>query len=443
MNGGIGKSFGDTDCFADSTVAELKRMEEALSAEMKTKSATAAKARSLARVRAAMAEIAEARGAPQPTLVELRGGNWQAFASRDDKLILAGAADTGKTWAMCLKLHVACSMIPGVQALVVRKNFNALAGTVVQTFLRVSKIGDLYVRDTAPDGTALSDKTKPLCRCVKPHPYGGETPTRFIYPNGSVVWLGGMDNPESCLSSERDVIYANQAEELSLNDWELLSSRCTGRGGVLAFPQMLGDCNPAGPKHWIRTEADDGRLKLLRSTHKDNPALYDRAGNLLDTDDARRRIKRLEGMTGVRRKRYFEGVWAVAEGAVFDMFDRAVHVCERAENQMSNWYLAQDQGCTNPATIVLVGVDPDGRWHIFREFYKRGWLEADVVAEAAKWNVETVRDRRRGRSRTRTHPCASSRRGQCHSRQGEEAGRDTRHPKPAQGADRREAETDY
>ncbi len=83
----------------------------------------------------------------------------------------------------------------------------------------------------------------------------------------------------------------------------------------------------------------------------------------------------MSGLTGVRRKRLFEGIWATAEGAVYDTFDPAIHVCQRERAEFGRYLLMMDEGYTNPAVILDVGVDGDGRVHIFREFYRRGVLQ--------------------------------------------------------------------
>ena len=134
---------------------------------------------------------------------------------------------------------------------------------------------------------------------------GDKTPDRYIYPNGSVIWLGGMDNPDKVLSSERDFIYVNQAEELAEGDWETLGTRCSGRSGIAPYAQLFGDCNPGGSKHWIRERSRRKVLHLLVSVHKDNPEIYDEQGNL--TESGKRRMAALEALTGVRRKRLLEG----------------------------------------------------------------------------------------------------------------------------------------
>lgn len=295
------------------------------------------------------------------TAYELRGAARQMISAREHECILAGPSDTGKTFPCCIKLHLYCMRVPGCQGAIVRKTAASLAGTVLRTFQTVIK------------GQGV-------------RPFGGETPSKFIYQNGSVVWCGGMDNPDRVLSSERDVIYVCQAEELTLNDWEYLATRCSGRGAVVKYPQLFGDCNPGGSRHWIRLRAKEGKLRMLNSLHKDNPTIYDRAGNL--TENGKARLAVLDNLSGVRRLRLKEGVWATAEGAVYDTFNSAVHVQERPDAEMIEWMLCEDEGYTNPAAILLVGKDGDGRWHIRREFYQRGVLEQDVVAVSRDWWVE-------------------------------------------------------
>jgi phage terminase large subunit len=132
-------------------------------------------------------------------------------------------------------------------------------------------------------------------------------------------------------------------------------------------------------------------LVLLAARHQDNPTLFDRAGNLLDTEDARRRMAALENLSGVRRKRLLEGLWASAEGAVYDMFDSTPggpHVRKRERSEMKRFFLAIDDGYTNPAVILDIGEDSDGRWHCFREFYQRGQAREVVVATAKQWHSE-------------------------------------------------------
>lgn len=290
------------------------------------------------------------------------GGIREFFYARDPEVIIVGPAETGKTLAACWKVHLSCLKYPGAQWAIVRKVQSSMYGTVLQTFERV-----------------ISGAPVEL--------YGGNRAEVYIYANGSKVWVGGMDNPDKVLSSERDGIYVNQAEGLTLNDWETLGTRVTGRGAVMPYTILMGDCNPAGSRHWILERAKHGRLRLISSTHHDNPVLFDPITGEI-TPQGRRTMDMLDSLTGVRRKRLRDGVWATAEGAVYDMFDAAVHVRERADNEFARWVLGIDEGYTNPAVVLLIGIDADGRLHVAREFYRRGVLQSAVVQQALEWHRE-------------------------------------------------------
>lgn len=287
------------------------------------------------------------------------GGARELIYSREHEVIIAGPAETGKTLACCWKVHLVACRYPGAQIAIVRKTHRSLYPSVLQTFARVLR------------GAPVS-------------PYGGVEPERYRYANGSTVWVGGMDNPDKVLSSERDLIYVNQAEELTLDDWEILSTRVTGRGAVVRYPQIIGDCNPAGARHWIPQRAKDGLMRLITSTHRDNPMLYDPATGEI-TAQGRATMAALDALTGVRRRRLRDGVWATAEGTVYDMFDPALHVRERSADEFTGWVLGMDEGYHNPAVILLIGVDADGRAHVAREFYRRGVLQSEVVEVARGW----------------------------------------------------------
>ena len=144
--------------------------------------------------------------------------------------------------------------------------------------------------------------------------YGGSKPKWYDYPNGSKAVCGGMNNADKILSGEYDFIYVNQAEELSLDDWEKLSTRCTGRAGNAPYTQLIGDCNPSHDQHWIlkRAKEKNPRLKVFNSTHKDNPTLWD-YDEIEWTETGKKTLSTLKTLIGLRRQRGFEGKWVAEE----------------------------------------------------------------------------------------------------------------------------------
>ena len=170
--------------------------------------------------------------------------------------------NSGKTIGCLAKVHGLASSVPNAQIVIIRKTQVSAYPSVLRTF-----------EEKILDGTLGANEVKP---------YGGVRPSWYYYPKTkSRIFVAGMDKASKVLSSEYDMIYVNQCEELSLADWETLTTRVTGRAGHVKYPQIIGDCNPSHPRHWIRTRAETGPLKLFDSTHRDNPMLYDqRTGEL-------------------------------------------------------------------------------------------------------------------------------------------------------------------
>jgi len=241
-----------------------------------------------------------------------KGAAKELWSNHDTEVIIEGPAETGKTLAALHKLDAVAWKYPGAQIAIVRKTYRSMPGSVLQTyFLKVlgqmSKVK--IIQNKKLDGPSFRVGI-----------YGGTRPEQYVYPNGSMVWVGGMDSPDKVLSSERDLIYVNQAEELSLADWETLTTRVTGRAGNIPYPQLIGDCNPSAPTHWILARERANSLKLLHSKHKDNPQLWNEEKQSWTAQGART-LSILGKLTGNRRSRLLEGLWVIPEGAIYEAFN--------------------------------------------------------------------------------------------------------------------------
>lgn len=274
------------------------------------------------------------------------GGIRELWAYKGPEVILEGPYETGKTFATVSKLHALLSKYPNCNALMVRKTRKSLLGSAVVTYEK--KVLPVPPTDEGPI-----------------RKYGGERPEFYIYPNGSRLTIGGLDVADKYLSAEYDYIYVNQAEEISLDEWEKLCGRATGRAGNAPYPQVIADCNPGSPNHWILNRES---LKRIRTTHKDNPTLFDHDTNQY-TDRGNVTVERLSSLTGLRYKRGFLGLWAGSEGVIYE-FDDSVHVVEPFPIPAS-WarYRAIDFGYTNPFVCQWWAIDGDGRMYLYRELY--------------------------------------------------------------------------
>lgn len=268
--------------------------------------------------------------------------------SREHEVMLSGPYETGKTYGALQRLNALCLKYPGINVLMARKQYSSLLTSAMTT----------YFRKVLPYPPGHD-----LCPVFV---FGGGRPEWVRYTNGSTIVTAGLDVPEKVLSAEYDFIYVPQAEELSLHDWEQLVSRATGRAGNSPYSQVMGDCNPGPPTSWILGRQS---LKIFHTTHKDNPTLWDHEADNW-TPQGQRTMKILQSMTGLRYKRGYLGLWAGAEGQVYEQFDESVHVIDPFPIPR-HWrrYRTIDFGYTHPFTCQWWAEDEDGRLYMYREIY--------------------------------------------------------------------------
>lgn len=284
--------------------------------------------------------------------IVLRGGNYQASVyQRSGELVLSGPAGTGKTLASLYRVWQYGNDYPGARMLIVRKTRASLTESALVTWEQMLERGGASV--------ILGN---PIARTNRHH---------YVFPNGSVLVTGGLDKPDKILSTEWDLIYVPEATDLSLLEWETLSGRL--RAGAGPYDLIFGDCNPTTPTHWIYRRAKRRKLKLIPTTHFDNPRFFDTARQKW-TPDGIRYLKRLGRLTGARKARFLKGLWVAAEGLVYDGYDEWKHMRHPAgwvppDDWERVWGL--DFGFQNPMSLTMWAIDPDQRLHLYREWYVR------------------------------------------------------------------------
>lgn len=276
-----------------------------------------------------------------------RGACADLWSERGSEVLVSGPAGTGKSRACLEKLLLMAVLNPRMRGLIVRKTLASLGSTALVTW-REKVICDLSQSDV--------------------YYFGGSSqePPQYRFSNGSVIVIGGMDKATKIMSSEYDVIYVQEATELTVTDWEALTTRL--RNSKVSFQQLLADCNPDMPTHWLKARADEGQTRLLQSVHEDNPTLFDDNGTV--TDIGRDYIGKLDRLTGVRFLRLRKGIWAAAEGLIYEEWNSNVHLIDRFDIP-NDWprYWAIDFGFRNPFVCQWWAEDPDGKLILYREIY--------------------------------------------------------------------------
>lgn len=296
------------------------------------------------------------------------GGARDLWYAKERQVLIEGPAGTGKTIACLNKLHRQMTKYAGARSLMVRKTGVSLTASALVTYQR-KVLHPL-------DGVRF---------------YGGSKaePAKFMYPNGSEIVVGGMDNASKVLSTEYDVVYFNEATEATEDDIETLDTRL--RNNVMPYQQLIMDCNPGPQSHWLNVRCDAGRTRRILSRHEDNPAYFDpRTGQM--TDDGRVYIAGLDNLTGVRYKRLRLGQWVAAEGQVYEGWDRNLHLIDRFEIPR-DWsrYWCIDFGYVNPFVWQWWAEDHDGNLYLYREIYRTQRLVEDHAAHGLRLSSDEPR----------------------------------------------------
>lgn len=304
--------------------------------------------------------------------IKTRGAARALLACRDPEVLIVGPAGTGKSYVALLKVHLMCLKNPGMRALMVRQTHISLTNTGLVTYR------DHVAKDAIAQGLVSW--------------YGGsaERPAQYTYSNGSVILVGGMDKPDKIMSMEVDLAYVQEATELSKDGWEKIGTRL--RNGAVSFQQLIADCNPQQPKHWLKQRCDAGTTTMLYSRHQDNPRLYDDAGVI--TEYGRQYMARLGALSGVRRSRLLDGKWAAAEGLIYESWDPAVHLVDTLPAGSVRWrrIWSVDFGYVHPFVWQQWAIDPDGRMYLECEIMRTKTLVEDhakaildLVAPGGVW----------------------------------------------------------
>lgn len=301
-----------------------------------------------------------------------RGAAKTLLSCRGPEVLLSGPAGTGKSRACLEKLHLMALANPGMRALMVRKTAVSMTSTGLVTFRE-------HVAHEAIEAGIVKW-------------YGGSTQEAacYRYSNGSIINVGGMDRATKIMSSEYDVVYVQEAIELTTTDWEAITTRL--RNGKVSFQQLLADTNPDAETHWLKQRCDRGDTLLLESRHEDNPRIFTEAGAL--TESGADYMSKLDKLTGVRKARLRFGRWVAAEGMVYeDQWDAHRNLIDRFDIP-EDWqrYWCVDFGFTNPFVLQCWAEDHDGRLYLYREIYRTRRLVEDhaadilsVVAPGGRW----------------------------------------------------------
>ncbi|MGG1597626.1 PBSX family phage terminase large subunit [Paenibacillus naphthalenovorans] len=258
-----------------------------------------------------------------------------------DALIADGSVRAGKTVAMSFSYVVwATETFNGEQFGMAGKTIGALRRNVIGPLKRMLKSRGYRVHDN------LTDNVLTISRGLVTNYFflfGGKDERSQDLIQG--ITLAGMFFDEVALMPQS---FVNQA-----------TARCSVDGAKFWF-----NCNPAGPYHWFKVEWLD-QIKEKNALHLH----FTMDDNLSLSEKVKERYRRM--YSGIFYKRYILGLWVLAEGVIYDMFDKDKHVVMTEDRPYTQYYVSCDYGTQNPTTFGLWG-QCKGIWYKIKEYHYDG-----------------------------------------------------------------------
>lgn len=297
--------------------------------------------------------------------------------------LLYGGSRSGKTFLLVFAICTRAIMAPGSRHVIFRKH-----GVSVK-----QSIG----KDTLPKVMELAYPNMPF----KWHEQDGY----FSFPNGSEVWLAGLDDKErvdKVLGKEYATLYFNEASEIPYPSYIVALTRLAQQvkrtNGELLPQKCYVDLNPTTRNHWTyRLFVDginpDGEMPVNMDDYE--WAVANPTDNLpnLSADY----IARLESMPDRQRKRFFDGEYtADVENSLWrrDMIKRVQEVPEGLRRVVTAIDPATTSEIGSDETgVITVGLDSGGNAYVMDDCsgkYKPEQWASKAVAAYDSFNGDRV-----------------------------------------------------
>lgn len=243
------------------------------------------------------------------TVTPVYSKNLQALEDDSIRFIVnQGGSRSSKTYSICQMLIVYALTNPKTTISIVRKSFPALRGSVMRDFLEILDNLGLYKESE-------HHKTENI----------------YKFSNGSTIEFFSVDEPQKLRGRKRQILYCNEANELTFEDFQQLNMRTTVK--------FIVDYNPSDNYSWVYGLIDKENSILIKSTYKDNPFLE------LDI------IKEIEDLINVDDGYY--RVYALGEQAILANTIYTHYKIDEYKQGEDTWF-GLDIGFNHPMALIEI-----------------------------------------------------------------------------------------
>lgn len=263
---------------------------------------------------------------------------------------LQGSSRSSKTYSNVQWLIRMCYDLPGTTVSIVRKTMPALKRSVYRDFQEIMIEWGVWTCGTMNRSEFI-----------------------FTFNNGSWIEFFSCENEQKLRGSKRQILFVNEANEISFIEWQQLQMRTT-RFSII-------DYNPTfSEEHWINQVNEERRTCFWISTYKDNPFLEQKV--IDEIESLQWKNKSLWQVFGLGQR-------AVVEGLIFPIVQIVDYIPRQAERHR---YVGMDFGYTNdPTAIIGVYIWKDALY-LDELCYQTHMLTADIIRElkAIDWQPEII-----------------------------------------------------
>ena len=274
--------------------------------------------------------------------------NAEAFEKGYRYIVNQGGSRSSKSYSIAQLLIVLAIKQP-LTISIVRKSLPSLKNSILKDFLEILKTNGIY-----------NEQNHNKTECI------------YEFSNGSQLQFFSVDDEQKLRGSKRDILYCNEANELSFPEFNQLILRTTG--------QVFIDYNPSDTEHWIYDKVlSDKKATLIKSTYKDNPFL------------TKVQVEYIENLINVDQnyyKVYALGERPISESRIY------THFKKYKDNPPTPHKITfgLDFGYNHPTSLVRV-IQANNKYYIDEWIYESKLTTDDLIQKMNNLFTDDLRDK--------------------------------------------------
>jgi len=263
--------------------------------------------------------------------------NWDALTDEGIRFIInQGGSRSSKTYSLMQAMIVYALSNKGKIISIVRKSLPSLKKSVIREFFRLLEDMGIYQehRHRKIDNT-------------------------YMFDNGTMIEFFSIDNAQKVRGQSRDILWANEANELSFEEYNQLNFRTTEK--------LIFDFNPSDDAHWLYDVKDYPDCRFIHSTYKDNPFL------------AKSLVKQMEDLIKVDFNYYQVYALGLPAKSTHTIYTHQMPYAEELP-RYDDTVLGLDFGY-NHSTALIRCRFRDDICHVDELIFEKGLTTADLIEE--------------------------------------------------------------